>query len=134
MTVRVTTDGRRVLADIPYWGGRGPRMAKKVPGFRHDWDKTVTPNKFLGWTYPLTMDTCRTLRRVFGTELEILPALRDWARAELAAESAREEIRNGAATARLVRVEAEAPQLALALVPRPDHSTAPPSLSLAPPP
>jgi SNF2 family DNA or RNA helicase len=111
MTVSCTTDGSRVLVRFPY----DPKLVNrvhKVPGARwHDETKT--------WRAPLTMDTCRVLRRVFGTQLEILPPLVVWARAELVAEAAMEEIRSGKARARLVRVEKSAPQLALAMDARP---------------
>lgn len=44
--------------------------------------KRPTPH----WTAPLNMATCRDLRTVFGSELEIGPALWEWAKAEAEAE------------------------------------------------
>ena len=93
MEAKATTDGKRILAQIPYANGSGPKAAKRVPGARADWDKSVTPNKFKGWSYPLTMDTCRALRKVFGNELVILPALWDWAKVEAGKERKLEELR-----------------------------------------
>src|SRR5215472_2123153 len=115
----VTTDGKRVLAKIDYAGGQGPRRAKNVPGARADWDKTVTPNVFLGWSYPLSMDTCRALRSEFGDGLEILPALVEWARIEVAKERTLEEMREEALTnISFPRVESEAPSLMAAMLNR----------------
>jgi SNF2 family DNA or RNA helicase len=119
MKAIVTTDGKRVLAKIDYAGGKGPRAAKNVPGARADWDKTVTPNEFLGWSYPLSMDTCRALRKEFGAELEILPALAEWARTAVAKENALEELREERMTnVNFPRVQAEAPDLLKAITNR----------------
>jgi SNF2 family DNA or RNA helicase len=115
----VTTDGKRVLAKIDYAGGQGPRRAKNVPGARADWDKTVTPNVFLGWSYPLSMDSCRALRAEFGDALEILPALREWAAKEVAKERTLEDMREEAlGNLSFPRVEQEAPQLMAAMLNR----------------
>jgi SNF2 family DNA or RNA helicase len=115
----VTTDGKRVLAKIDYAGGQGPRRAKNVPGARADWDKTVTPNIFLGWSYPLSMDTCRALRSEFGDALEILPTLREWAAKEVAKERTLEDMREEAlGNLSFPRVEQEAPQLMAAMLNR----------------
>jgi SNF2 family DNA or RNA helicase len=93
MEATITTDGKRVLAKVPYSNGSGPKLAKRVPGARADWDKTVEPNVFLGWSYPLSMDTCRAFRKVFGTDLEILPPLWAWAREEGKRERKLEDLR-----------------------------------------
>jgi SNF2 family DNA or RNA helicase len=111
MSVTCTTDGRKILVRFPY-SKTAVDQIHKVPGARWNGDDKV-------WRCPLAMDTCRVLRRVFGQELEILPPLVTWARAELVAEAALEDIRAGKATARLVRVEEQAPQLALAMDARP---------------
>jgi SNF2 family DNA or RNA helicase len=116
MKAIVTTDGKRVLAKIDYAGGKGPRAAKNVPGARADWDKSVTPNIFLGWSYPLTMDTCRALRKEFGDELEIMPRLIEWARAAVAKENQLEDIREEKIhSVTFPRVEQEAPALLAAM-------------------
>jgi SNF2 family DNA or RNA helicase len=118
MSVTVTTDGKRIMADIPWMNGQGRELAKKVPGRRPVWDKTVTPNKFKYWTYPLTMTTCRILRQVFGAELEILPPLVQWARKELDREAELEAVRTGVAVS-LEHLRDRAPDLALAMDARP---------------
>jgi SNF2 family DNA or RNA helicase len=116
MKAEITTDGKKILAHIDYANGKGPRMARQVPGARADWDKTVEPNVFLGWKYPLNMDTCRAFRRVFGDELVVLPALSIWARDQIAKEQQLEALREEALTdVDLLRVKAEAPALYAAL-------------------
>jgi Zierdtviridae DNA helicase len=113
---RITTDGRKILAKIPYANGSGPKWAKKVPGAKADWDKTVEPNVFKGWVYPLTMDTCRAFRKVFGEELVILPALRDWAKVAVAHERELEELREEAIeSVTFGRLDREAPDLIRAM-------------------
>jgi hypothetical protein len=87
MEAIITTDGKRILAKIPYANGSGPKAAKRVPGARADWDKTVTPNVFKGWVYPLSMDTCRSFRKVFGADLVVLPPLVAWSREQVEVET-----------------------------------------------
>jgi SNF2 family DNA or RNA helicase len=120
MEATITTDGKRIMARIPYANGSGPKWAKKVPGAKADWDKTVEPNVFKGWTYPLTMDTCRSFRKVFGDELTVLPPLVRWSREQVEVEQkiedAREEIISEATFALLVD---EAPDLLKAMRNRP---------------
>lgn len=119
MTILIGIDGKRILADIPYAGGRGPRQAKCIAGFRAKWDKKVEPNKFIGWTYPLTLDSCYALRRVFGQELIITNELAQWARAEITKQDALEEFREGAIDKVTFDIlEREAPQLYLAMMSR----------------
>lgn len=101
MSVRVTTDGQRVLLRSPF--GYKDR-AKAVHGAKWDGERKV-------WTYPLSMDTCRTLRRVFGQELLIAAPLADWARSELKAEQALNRVRSGAESARLDNVYVRTPDL-----------------------
>lgn len=116
MKAEITTDGKRILAHIDYANGKGPRQARLVPGARADWDKSVEPNVFLGWKYPLNMDTCRAFRRVFGDELVVLPALTIWARDQIAKEQQLEALREEALDdVELLRVKAEAPALYAAL-------------------
>ena len=93
MEAIITTDGKRIMARIPYANGSGPKAAKRVPGARADWDKTGPKNVFKGWVYPLSMDTCRAFRKAFGHELVILPPLVQWARAEVAKEQKLEDLR-----------------------------------------
>ena len=115
MTVKVTTDGKRILADIPF---SRKHLVKTIAGARAKWDKSETPNRFICWTYPLTMSSCRELRRVFGAELEILPLLVQWARKELNREAELEAVRTGEAVS-LETLRELAPELALAMDARP---------------
>lgn len=111
MTVRMTILGKRILADIPY---NLRDMSKQIPGRKPEWDKQPgKKDKWVGWTYPLTMDTCRSFRRVFGADLEILPALAQWARTALAREAEVEAARTGSVA--LSHITDRAPQLALAI-------------------
>jgi SNF2 family DNA or RNA helicase len=116
MKASVTTDGKRILARIDYANGRGRDAAKRVPGARPEWDRTVTPNVFKYWSYPLTMDTCRAFRKVFGDELTVLPVLAKWAQEEVGRERSLETLRAEAIdSVDLSRVELEAPALYAAL-------------------
>lgn len=111
MVTTITTDGEKVLARIPYAQGEGPTLAKKVPGARWDPEDKV-------WKYPLTLDTCRTFRRVFGAALEVLPPLAAYARAALAREAALDAYRDGRAVS-LDRTRDVAPELYAAMDARP---------------
>ena len=105
--------------DTDYANGQGPRRAKRVPGAKAEWDKSVTPNVFLHWSYPLTMDTCRSLRKEYGDELEILPPLFEWAKNEVAKERTLEDLREERLhNIALPRVEQEAPSLMAAMLNR----------------
>jgi SNF2 family DNA or RNA helicase len=114
MKAQITTDGRKILLKIAYANGHGKVMAKKVPGARAMWDKTGPRDIFVCWTYPLTMDTCRAFRRVFGDDLEVMPPLISWARKKIAEGQKLESFREGessAAAYQLDRLEEEAPDL-----------------------
>jgi SNF2 family DNA or RNA helicase len=79
----------RIWADIPWAGGSGPRKAKQVAGVRPKYEKSKkagVKDKFLAWTYPLDMNSCRQLRQVFGHELKVGPQLVDWAKVAIAHE------------------------------------------------
>jgi SNF2 family DNA or RNA helicase len=121
MEATITTDGKRILAQIPYANGSGPSWAKKVPGAKANWKKVPGQrDEFKGWSYPLTMDTCRSFRKVFGDELIVLPALVQWSlktvETEQAVEDAREEVISEATFALLAD---EAPDLLRAMRNRP---------------
>jgi SNF2 family DNA or RNA helicase len=116
----ITTDGRKIMARIPYANGRGPKLAKQVPGARADWDKTVSPNVFRGWLYPLSMDTCRSFRKVFGDGLTVLPPLVAWSRTAVTTERKLEELREERLdSVSFLRLAAEAPELYAAMRNRP---------------
>lgn len=120
MTVIGTrTQGQRILADIPY---NLRDMSKQIPGRKPLWDKTGPgKDKWIGWTYPLTMDTCRSFRRVFGQALDILPPLAEWAREALKREAELEAARTGVVS--LDKLSHTAPRLAAALEDRPYQKT-----------
>lgn len=115
MTVQIRIDGKRILAIVPYRGGRGSIQAKQVPGVKAKWDK----EKFVGWTYPLSLNSCYALRRVFGEELEISDGLAKWARAEIIKNNTLEDFREEAiASQTFDQLAEEAPQLYLAMASR----------------
>jgi SNF2 family DNA or RNA helicase len=119
MKAEVNTNGKRILARIDYAGGSGPKAAKRVPGAKAEWDKSVTPNVFLGWSYPLTMDTCHALRNEFGAGLLVAEPLAEWARKQMAHERSLEDFREEQlAKVDFPRVRAEAPQLLRAMMNR----------------
>jgi SNF2 family DNA or RNA helicase len=118
MEATITTDGERILAQIPFANGSGPKWARKVPGAKAKYDEGP-PKRFIAWSYPLTMETCRTFRRVFGRNLEVLPALVRWAQEAIEIEQAMEGMRSGTTTVDLSRVREMAPQLYLAMDSRP---------------
>jgi len=110
MKAIVTTDGKRIMARFPFAGSPGA-WAVKVPGAR---------KRYGEWTYPLTMDTCRAFRQVIGSDLEILPPLAIWARAEVEKERMIEQLREGdQASVDLFRVAEESPALHDAMLNRP---------------
>lgn len=113
----------RIIADIP-WALRA--KAKDVPGYRAKWDKTVEPNKFLGWTYPLDMETCWAFRRVFGADLLVSGRLSAWAREELKRRADLEAFRDTnveKAAEMLDRVRELTPDLYMAISSRPYQMT-----------
>ena len=112
ITAVITTDGRHIFAQIPYAGGAGRDRARQIPG--------ATPvyieNKFSHWRYPLTMDTCRMFRRVFGADLRVSNALSAWARARMAEEEALAAMRKpDAVISDWKRLGTEAPALLAAI-------------------
>lgn len=111
MRADITTDGQRILAKIPWANGQGKEWAKLVPGRR---PVRNPDDSFKCWAYPLTMDTCRTFRRVFGPGLRVSNELSEWASQSIAAGETLEELRDGA-TAEFPRVEREAPFLYAAM-------------------
>ena len=82
MKATITTDGRKILAKIEPSHRPGSVLAHKIPGCRAMWDRTGPEDVFQGWSYPLSMDTCRMFRKVFGDTLTIAPQLWEWAQSE----------------------------------------------------
>jgi SNF2 family DNA or RNA helicase len=81
MPVTVEIVGSRI--HLTGWAGEQTKFkCKAVPGATARWDKSVHPNKFLCWTYPIDFNTCLELRRQFGLDLNIGPDLAAWAREE----------------------------------------------------
>lgn len=116
MHATITTDGKRIQARIEPKYKEGSRLAHLIPHCKAEWDKSGERDVFLGWTYPLSMETCYAFRRVFGRELDVSSALARWSREELARLSGLESLREEAIEAvDLSRVEREAPRLFAAM-------------------
>lgn len=121
VVIGIDRSGRnpRITAQIPYaLKGR----VKDVPGSRAKWDRTVTPNRFIAWTYPMDMETCWAFRRVFGEALIVSSELAEWARKELARRADLEAFRDlddVKAAQSLDRVRELTPDLFMALSSRP---------------
>ena len=107
----------RIAAVIPFAFGKDAR--KRVPGSNAIWDRTVFPEKFRFWSYPLSMHTCRLFREAFGDSLDIGPELEQWAWDNRRVEESLEELRAGGADVDLPVVRADAPELWKALQARP---------------
>lgn len=118
MMATITTDGKHILANIPYAGGAGRDKARSIPGCQAHYED----ERFKYWRYPLTMDTCRTFRRVFGDELQVTSALSAWARMQIQAEEQLADLKSGAEVTwdRLPRL---APKLYAAVMSRGYQST-----------
>lgn len=112
--VSVERVGNRIHADVP-WNlpGSGKVRAKNVPGARAKYEG----QQFIAWTYPLTVETCRLLRKEFGKDLRVGSGLASWARNAIAAEEAQLKLRTET-DATLRRVPQEAPALAAAMATR----------------
>ena len=107
----------RIAAVIPYSLGKDAH--KRVPGSIAVWDKTVYPERFRFWSYPLGMHTCRRFREEFGDDLDIGPELWAWAQGSRTTERSLETLRAGGADVDLPTVRADAPNLWQALLARP---------------
>jgi SNF2 family DNA or RNA helicase len=112
MHATITTDGKAIQARIEPKYKEGSRLAHLIPHCKAVWDKTGERDVFLHWSYPLSMETCFAFRRVFGQELDVLPALVRWSREEVSRVRSLETLREEAIDAvDLGRVEREAPRL-----------------------
>ncbi|HLY75949.1 MAG TPA: DEAD/DEAH box helicase, partial [Planctomycetota bacterium] len=111
MIATITTDGKHILADIPYAGGAGRDKAHQIPGCQAVYKK----EKFAYWRYPLTMDTCRTFRRVFGDELRVTDLLSNWARSAIRLEQELDKVRSGDRSITFSIIPVEAPDLQAAI-------------------
>jgi Zierdtviridae DNA helicase len=112
----ITTDGKRIQAQIEPKYKEGSRLAHQIPHCTAEWDKTGERDIFLGWRYPLSMETCYAFRRVFGDELSVSNVLTRWAREEVSRVRSLETLREEAIeSVDLSRVEREAPRLFAAM-------------------
>lgn len=112
MSINIKRKGQRVVLTYPQsmWRPSIVDDCKAVNGWR--WSDTMK-----AWTYPLSMDTLRSLRKVFDQDLNPDAELVAWARAELR----REKQAKSYAThhdARLANVPTVAPILAEAMASR----------------
>jgi SNF2 family DNA or RNA helicase len=109
VTLRVEIVGSRIhLATDQYM----ENLSRSVPGA--SFSKTAKR-----WTFPLSMDVCRDLRRQFGSGLQIGPQLGDWARREIARETEQAEIGRALDGVALGWVHEVEPELAKFLEARP---------------
>ena len=77
MTINIRRSGNRVHLTYPQssWRPSIVEECKSIVGWR--WSPAMK-----AWTYPLSMDTLRSMREAFGTELKPDTALIAWARVE----------------------------------------------------
>lgn len=75
-------------------------MCKKVPGGRF-WKNPNNGDKY--WHYPVSIETCLALRRVFGNDLRVSVELAEWYKANKAIASAQADL-SAANDAKLTRV------------------------------
>jgi len=114
MSARVEILGHRIhLADEQFHKA----LERAIPG-------AYFSKRDRRWTFPVTMDVCRDLRRHFGSRLEIGPALRDWAREQIAAETAQAETGRALGGVDLARLPDVEPDLAALLDSRPYQKSA----------
>jgi SNF2 family DNA or RNA helicase len=105
MSVNAGTDGKRILIQVePFSDYQTARVKIEIPGSNFRKSKK-------DWSAPLTIDTCRTLRKVFGADLRVKTSLAEWARQVLTREAALEAIRNGETQFDFERVPDLAPDL-----------------------
>jgi Zierdtviridae DNA helicase len=120
MKVKMALWGDRIAADVPFdWR----YLTETIPGRRAEWDDTVTPKRFLWWSYPLNMQTCRAFREAFGDELEIGDTLSKWAWEQRRNNDELERLRANTGNIVMPYVRDEAPELWKALQNRPFQIT-----------
>jgi SNF2 family DNA or RNA helicase len=86
--VAVELSGDKIVARSHYYPGAADD-AKTIPGGK--WNPAIR-----AWEYPLSLLTCRTLRRVYGDNLRVGSKLDKWAKVTAVRE--RKQIRTGKAT------------------------------------
>jgi len=115
--IDISTDGKRILCHFEY-DRKLVETVKKVPGTRPYYEKDPSggKDKFKEWRSPLTMDTCRMYRRLFGDELNIEPSLWAWAKEAVERERSMEQFREDEGGAELLTdLPTEAPDLLRAM-------------------
>lgn len=121
MSIRIDRYGEdKLIAFVPYAGGLGPDLCKRVHGGR--WSK-----KHKGWTFPLEWSTCLEIRRFVAdgleTDIELEPAMQEWAMTEKARQSALPDLLQITAVP-LPVMERENPKLYNAMMNRPFQTRA----------
>jgi SNF2 family DNA or RNA helicase len=114
--IEATIRGKRILVrNVPFKDK--DVTIKRIHGCKGEYDETVRPKEWMGWSLPLTMASCHALRQTFGRNLKVGNDLSDWARAELKKQSALEEIRSGTA-AELSSIASRYPEMHQAMMAR----------------
>ncbi len=93
--IDLTSDGKRVGLKCA-WYQEAAFEAKRTPGYK--WNKEAKM-----WSYPLTLNTCHSLREVYGDRLEVGSRLSAWARNAIKMEGKMREL-GSAMDADLLRV------------------------------
>jgi hypothetical protein len=74
LTIKIERENDAIWLTAPPYR---KEMIKQIPGARHD-------SKRQAWRFPLSWAVCVIARGVFGSELEVGPALIEWATTESA--------------------------------------------------
>lgn len=106
VSVDIAPDGKRIEARSGWYEG-APQDAKAVPGGRWNPDGRC-------WHYPVSLETCFALRRVYGSRLDIGSKLSRWARGAIAHENNMRAL-GTASDAELLRVPESFPRMTEAL-------------------
>jgi SNF2 family DNA or RNA helicase len=110
VTISVEREGGRIILRSPY-SDRNLEAAKSVPGANFRKVDRV-------WTYPLSLDHCRALRRAFGRSLQVGSELSAWARAEVSREEELIDLGKRLDGVQLVRLPEIAPRTWAAIASR----------------
>lgn len=122
MKVRAEIVGNTIAVTSQWPNKIGKARARNIPGVKAVWDKTVEPNRFLYWGYPLNMRSAVALRKEFGDDLILGPSLTLWGWSERRKHEDLERLRAGG-DADLPLVREREPELWEALQNRPFQIT-----------
>lgn len=118
-------DGNRILVRVPF---SSADIVKSIPGCAPRWKRGTVRDTFLGWSFPLTINTCRSLNRKFGKgNVKFGPELTKWGREYEQAERVLEIIKKSRPKDNLDalwRTKMVAPYLWEAMSQRPAQATA----------